>query len=134
MQMRPSDPLRKSDEEIRRSQAWWGIAGLILVIAFIGISAVLSGPLAESTLRFVPGIGPDMWQIFVGAAVFVALLSISGIIYSLFAPKKKDLFSERELNKERKLIWAEEKAKKERQKEMRRQIAKARRENKQSGS
>jgi hypothetical protein len=124
--------LRKDDVTAdRKRQAWWGIAGLFLVVAFIAMALVLSEPAAASTYRFVAGaVATDIWRIFVGAAIFVGLLSISGIIFSLFIPRKKDLFTERELDKERKFIRAQAFAKKERAKEMRRQISKARRDGK----
>jgi hypothetical protein len=118
------------EDEARRNQAWWGIAGLILAIAFGAIAYIVSQPLAEQTIRLVPGIAPNLWRIFVGAAIFVGLIALSGILFALFAPKRKDKFNERELDKERKQLWAEAKAKKMRQKEVRKQIGKARREGK----
>lgn len=121
---------KDAEDEARRSQAWWGIAGLILAIAFGAISYVLSEQIAEQTIRLVPGITPELWRVFVGAAIFVGLVSVFGILFALFSPKRKDKFNERELDKERRQLWAEEKAKKMRQKEVRRQIGKARREGK----
>lgn len=118
------------EDEARRNQAWWGIAGLILAIAFGAIAYIVSEPLAAQTIRLVPGIAPNLWRIFVGAAIFVGLIALSGILFALFAPKRKDKFNERELDKERKQLWAEAKAKKMRQKEVRKQIGKARREGK----
>lgn len=120
------------DKEIqnRKSQSWWGIAGLILVVAFGAIAFVLSTPVAESTIRLVPGIDQQLWRLFVGGAIFVLLIAISGILFSLFAPRKKDRFSERELDKERKAIQYELIMKKEREKATRKQIAKARHEQK----
>jgi hypothetical protein len=118
------------EDEARRNQAWWGIAGLILAIAFGAIAYIASEPLAEQTIRLVPGIAPNLWRIFVGAAIFVGLIAFSAILFALFAPKRKDKFNERELDKERKQLWAEAKAKKMRQKEVRKQIGKARREGK----
>ena len=118
------------EDEARRNQAWWGIAGLILAIAFAAIAYIVSEPLAEQTIRLVPGIAANLWRIFVGAAIFVGLIALSGILFALFAPKRKDKFNERELDKERKQLWAEAKAKKMRQKEVRKQIGKARREGK----
>ena len=106
------------DKEIRnrKNQSWWGIAGLILVVAFGAIAFVLSTPVAESTVRLVLGIDQQLWRIFVGGAIFVLLIAISGILFSLFAPRKKDRFSERELDKERKAIQYELIMKKEREK------------------
>lgn len=121
---------REKAEAQRGRQAWWGIIGLVLVVCFGAMSFVLSKPVADSTIRLVPGIAPETWQLFCGIAVFVAALAISGIIFSIFAPRKKDMFSERELNRERKELQAEYAAKKNRQKAMRKQIAKARREGK----
>jgi hypothetical protein len=124
--------LRKDEvAESRKKTAWWGIAGLFLFVAFVAISYVLSTPVSESLYRFVAGAIPqDIWRIVVGAAIFVALVSLSGVIFAVGAPRRKELFSERELDKERKFLRAQEFAKKERQKEMRRQISKARREGK----
>jgi predicted histidine transporter YuiF (NhaC family) len=121
---------KDAEDEARRNQAWWGIAGLILAVAFGAIAYILSEPLSAQTLRLVPGIAAETWRIFVGAAIFVGLVAISGVLFALFAPKRKDKFNERELDKERRQMWAEEKAKKMRQKEVRRQISKARREGK----
>ena len=118
------------EDEARRNQAWWGIAGLILTIAFGAIAYILSESLSQQTLRLVPGIAATTWRIIVGAAIFVGLVALSGIIFALFAPKRKDKLNERELDKERRQMWAEEKAKKLRQKEVRKQISKARREGK----
>ena len=121
---------KDAEDEARRNQAWWGIAGLILAMAFGAIAYVLSEPLAAQTIRLVPGIALHLWRIFVGAAIFVGLIAVAGILFALFAPKRKDKFNERELDKERRQLWAEEKAKKLRQKEVRKQIGKARREGK----
>jgi len=121
---------RDREIEMRRGQAWWGIAGMILVAAFVAIAAVLSGPVGESTVRLVPGIDQATWRIFVGGGIFVLMLAISGIIFSIFAPRKKDKFSERELDKERKGIQYEALMKKQRAKATRARIAKARREGK----
>lgn len=123
--------LRKDEiAEQRSKQAWWGVAGLFMTIAFVGISYVLSAPIAADTHRIVPALDPQMWRIVVGAAVFVGLLSVSGILFSLFAPRRNVKFSEKELQKERQMLRAEEIAKKERQKAMRQRIGKARREGK----
>lgn len=121
---------KDAEDEARRNQAWWGIAGLILAVAFGAISYILSDSLGKQTIRLVPGIGPDLWRLFVGVAIFVGLVAVSSILFALFAPKRKDKFNERELDKERRQLWAEEKAKKIRQKEVRKQIGKARREGK----
>ena len=129
---RGTGSFHERDKEIRnrKNQYWWGIAGLILVVAFGAIAFVLSTPVAESTVRLVPGIDQQLWRIFVGGAIFVLLIAISGILFSLFAPRKKDRFSERELDKERKAIQYELIMKKEREKATRKQIAKARHEQK----
>lgn len=121
---------KDAEDEARRNQAWWGIAGLILTIAFGAIAYILSESLSQQTLRLVPGIAATTWRIIVGIAIFVGLVAVSGIIFALFAPKRKDKLNERELDKERRQMWAEEKAKKLRQKEVRKQISKARREGK----
>ena len=121
---------KDAEDEARRNQAWWGIAGLILAVAFGVIAYIASEPLSQQTLRLVPGIAPETWRIFVGAAIFVGLVAVFGMIFALFAPKRKDKLNERELDKERRQMWAEEKAKKLRQKEVRKQISKARREGK----
>ena len=115
------------EDEARRNQAWWGVGGLVLAIAFVAIAYIVSVPLSEQTLRLVPGIAPATWRIFVGIAIFVGLVAILGIIFALFAPKRKDKFNERALDKERRQMWAEEKAKKMRQKEVRKQISEERR-------
>ena len=115
------------EDEARRNQAWWGVGGLVLAIAFVAIAYIVSVPLSEQTLRLVPGIAPATWRIFVGIAIFVGLVAIFGIIFALFAPKRKDKFNERALDKERRQMWAEEKAKKMRQKEVRKQISEERR-------
>lgn len=121
---------KDAEDEARRNQAWWGIAGLVLAIAFAAIAYILSESVAQQTLRLVPGIAPETWRIIVGGAIFVGLISVFGIIFAIFSPKRKDKLNERELDKERRLLWAEEKAKKIRQKEVRKQISKARREGK----
>lgn len=121
---------KDAEDEARRNQAWWGIAGLILAIAFGAIAYILSESVSQQTLRLVPGIAESTWRIIVGAAIFVGLVSVFGILFAIFAPKRKDKFNERELDKERRQLWAEEKAKKIRQKEVRKQISKARREGK----
>jgi MFS family permease len=121
---------KDAEDEARRNQAWWGIAGLILAIAFGAIAYILSESVSQQTLRLVPGIAESTWRIIVGAAIFVGLVSVFGILFAIFAPKRKDKFNERELDKERRQLWAEEKAKKMRQKEVRKQISKARREGK----
>src|SRR5690606_31155680 len=99
-------------------------------IAFGAISYILSDPVSQQTHRLVPAIAIDLWRLFVGAAIFVGLISVGGILFAVLSPKRKVRFSERELDKERKMIWAEQKVRKDRQKEMRKQIAKARREGK----
>lgn len=119
---------KDAEDEARRSQAWWGVAGLILTVAFCAIAYVLSEPLSAQTIHLVPGIAPDMWRIFVGVAVLVGLVAIFGILFALFSPRRKDKFNERDLDKERRMMWAEEKVKKQRQKEVRKQISKKRRE------
>ena len=121
---------KDAEDEARRNQAWWGIAGLILAIAFGAIAYILSESVSQQTLRLVPGIAESTWRIIVGAAIFVGLVSVFVILFAIFAPKRKDKFNERELDKERRQLWAEEKAKKMRQKEVRKQISKARREGK----
>ena len=113
------------EDEARRNQAWWGIAGLILSIAFGAIAYILSESAAQQTLRLVPGIAPETWRIIVGGAIFVGLVSIFGIVFAIFSPKRKDKLNERELDKERRQMWAEENAKKMRQKEVRKQIGEA---------
>lgn len=118
------------DVERKQAQAWWGLAGLILAVAYAGIAFVLSGPVGESTAHLIPGVPADTWRIVVGLAIFVALGAISGMVFALFAPKRKEKFSERELERERKAIQYEAEMKKERQKQVRKQIAKARREGK----
>jgi hypothetical protein len=116
---------KDAEDEARRNQAWWGIAGLILAIAFGAISFILSESVALQTLRLVPGIAAETWRIIVGGAIFVGLISVFGIIFAIFSPKRKDKLNERELYKERRQLWAEEKAKKLRQKEVRKQIGEA---------
>lgn len=131
MSMRqPQDPLRMDEKAQRRRRAWWPLYGLFLSVAMAGIAYSLAPIVGEATFnQFRPGVPQDTWTLIVGGVIFFLLLMVSGMLFAFLAPKPVQSVShitDSEINRERKLRQAEEVARKEREKEMRRKISKER--------
>lgn len=131
MSMRqPQDPLRQDAKAQRKRQAWWPIYGLFLMLASAGIAYYFAPMAGEYTFnQFNPGIEKNTWIIVVGVVIFFLLTMIIGMIFAFLAPKpvhNVSHISDREINRERKIRQAEEVARKEREKAMRRKISKER--------
>jgi len=128
----PQDPLRQDVKGQRRRQAWWPLYGLILMIAMAGIAIPLAPMVSEITLKALnPGVPKDTWTIIIGALIFFLLLMVAGMLFAIFAPKPAQSMShisDREIDKQRKLLRAEIMARNDREKQTRRNISKARKE------
>ncbi|MBK9122560.1 MAG: hypothetical protein IPM16_05475 [Chloroflexi bacterium] len=125
-----TDPLAKDESQLRRSRAWLGIVGLILTIVFGVVAYILSAPLSENTQRFVGQVDPNIWRVIVGIALFFICMMIMAVMFAMMVPKSKEKFSDREMKKDKREILVSAAAKKARQQQVRKQIAKARREGK----
>lgn len=127
---RQTDPLAKDESQERRARAWLGIVGLILTIVFLVVAYILSEPLSENTHRFVGQVDLAIWRVVVGAALFFVAMMIMAVLFAMLVPKTKNKFSDREMKKDKREILYAAAAKKARQQQVRKQIAKARREGK----
>ncbi|GEM_PF-2832409 len=128
----PQDPLRQDAKAQRKRQAWWPIYGLFLLLAMAGIAIPLAPIVGEPTFNSIrPEMAKDIWFIIVGAVIFFILLMVAGMLFALFSPKPRQSMAhitDREIDKQRKLIQAEQMARKDREKATRRGISKARKE------
>ncbi|MCO6443512.1 MAG: hypothetical protein J5J04_05445 [Anaerolineae bacterium] len=125
-----TDPLAKDESQLRRGRAWLGITGLILTIVFAAVAYILSAPLAENTQRFVGQVDPSLWRTIVGVALFFICMMVMSVLFAMMVPKTKEKFSDREMKRDKREIQVTAAAKKARQQQVRKQIAKARREGK----
>jgi len=128
----PQDPLRQDAKAQRKRQAWWPIYGLFLFVALAGIAIPLAPIVGEPTFNSIhPQMARETWNIVVGGVIFFLLLMVAGMLYAIFSPKPNQSvshISDRQIDRERKLFLAEEMARKEAEKQMRRKITKARKE------
>lgn len=126
----PQDPLRMDEKAQRRRRAWWPLYGLFLSLAMAGIAYSLAPTVSDATFnQFRPGVPQDTWTVIVGFVLFFLLVMVAGMLFAFLAPKPVQSVShitDREIDRERKLRYAEEVARKEREKEMRRKISKDR--------
>ncbi|KXK51841.1 MAG: hypothetical protein H3C32_02730 [Anaerolineae bacterium] len=125
-----TDPLAKDESQLRRGRAWLGITGLILTIVFAAVAYILSAPLAENTQQFVGQVDPSLWRTIVGVALFFICMMVMSVLFAMMVPKTKEKFSDREMKRDKREIQVTAAAKKARQQQVRKQIAKARREGK----
>ncbi len=112
-------------------RAFLPLFGLILIVAF-GAIAFIFGPSLTDVMRgFIP-IAPADLETFdwiSRAVIFFALVMIATLLYAIAIPKKKDMVSERTLDKERKDRIQAQKLEKERLKQVRAKMAKERSKN-----
>jgi heme exporter protein D len=112
-------------------RAFLPIFGLILIIAFGAIAYIFGVPLTELLRGFIP-ISPDDLDTFdwiSRAIIFLALVMIATLVYSIAIPKKKDIVTERALEKERNARIEAEKLEKVRQRQVKARMAKERTKN-----
>lgn len=131
MSMRqPQDPLRQDEKAQRQRKAWWPIYGLFLMVAMAGIAVPLAPIVGDATFnQFRPGVAKDTWTLMVGGVIFFLLLMVAGMLFAFLSPKPQQSVShitDREIDRQRKILHAEEVARKEREKAMRRKISKER--------
>lgn len=118
-----------SEGRVKRSKGiapWLPILGLLLMVSFGVISFILAQPLYQTiSTAFPMDIAPDLGAIITGGVLFVVLMVLGFLIYSIFAPKQSHLTNERTLERERKAMHAAAKQRKLNQRkvamEMRRQ-------------
>lgn len=129
----PQDPLRKDGIEGRKRRAWWPIYGFFMLVAAAGIAYATGPMLGEVTYNSVrPGLPREQWDLIMGIAIGFVLVLVFGAIYSFLAPKPiTSKISNRDLERERKLVQAEILARKQRQKTVRQDLAKSRKQQEQ---
>jgi hypothetical protein len=108
------------------------VLGLLLAVALAAISWVIHEPLRDFLVEQFPDLpqpGTESFEVvgyIAGGVVFVVLLMIVSMLYTIFAPRPEKLTSESQLKRERDDIDAERRAKKKRQQQIRRNMAKER--------
>lgn len=112
-------------------RAFLPIFGLILIIAFGAIAYVFGTPLTELLRGFIPISTQDLdtFDWISRAIIFLALVMVATLVYSIAIPKKKDIVTERALEKERKARIEAEKLEKLRQRQVKAKMAKERSKN-----
>jgi hypothetical protein len=102
------------------------------MLAMGGIAFSLAPMISDATFnQFRPGMAQETWTIIIGVVVFFLLLMVAGMLYAFLSPKPAQSVShitDRQIDRDRKLLQAEAMARKEREKQMRRNISKARKE------
>lgn len=96
------------------------IIGILVILIAAGVAYVASAPVFELLLANFPEFPNDEGlQIVVGVGIFLVIMTIFAIVYSLIAPKPTYTVTEAELSKERKEKMEEEIAARNRKKAMR---------------
>ncbi len=104
---------------------------MLLIVAF-GAIAFIFGPNLTDVLRsFIPIATADLGRFdwISRAVIFLSLVMIATLLYTIAIPKKKDIVTERALEKERKARIEAEKVAKQRKKQVRAKMAKERSKN-----
>jgi predicted histidine transporter YuiF (NhaC family) len=112
-------------------RAFLPLFGLILIVAF-GAIAYIFGPTLTDILRgFIPIASNDLntFDWISRVIIFLSLVMIATLIYSMAVPKKKDIVTERALEKERKARIEAEKMEKIRRRQVKAKMAKERSKN-----
>lgn len=112
-------------------RAFLPLFGLILIIAFGAIAYIFGQSLTDLLRGFIPIAANDLttFDWISRAVIFFALVMITTLIYSIAIPKKKDVVSERALEKERKARVEAEKLEKIRKRQVQAKMAKERSKN-----
>jgi hypothetical protein len=103
--------------------------GMILIIAFGAIAWVLQEPLRDLAVEQFPDLpqenedGYKEVGYIASGVVFGVLVMIGGLMYAAFAPKPGLSVSEKELRQEKTRREAEQRARRKRQRDVRRQMA-----------
>ena len=122
----------QSNEDYRLKQAkrvtiraFLPLFGLILIIAF-GLIAFIFGPwLTDVVSGIIPIDNSDLDTLdwISRVVIFFALVMIATLLYAISIPKKKDIVSERALDKERKERIKAQMLEKQRKKQVRTKLA-----------
>jgi membrane protein implicated in regulation of membrane protease activity len=107
--------------------AFLPVIGLLLALALGAVAYVLSGPAHDFLMQNVSGV-PDQPEVqyVVAGVLWLLLLLLSGMIYAMFAPKPTKTASEAQLKKEKIEMQKEAVARKKRQQEINRNMARER--------
>ena len=125
------DEYARQEKKKNPLTAFLPLLGLMLAAAFGLIAYIVSEPVQDMLVQNISGFPREQEaQYVVAAVIFISLVLIGGVIYSIFAPKPPKLVTERELKKERDRREQEEKDKKRRRRKVQEQMAEDRRKNK----
>jgi predicted PurR-regulated permease PerM len=107
---------------------FYPLIGFLLIVMLGAIAAVLSVPAYDALVERLDDIPPDDMrvQVGVGAAIFVTLLLLVGLIFAAFAPKQAKGVHERELKKEKAYNEQVRRMEKRRKQEINRKMAEER--------
>lgn len=108
------------------------VMGFLLAACLAGISFVGADPLTKILRENVSGVPTgDGLQFAVGFGIFLILMMIFAMFYAIFAPKPTKMISEKDLDKEKKLIAKEKLEQKRRRRQTNINMAKERKEREQ---
>jgi predicted histidine transporter YuiF (NhaC family) len=113
-------------------RAFLPLFGLILIIAFGAIAFIFGASLTDLLVSMIPSIASvelTTLDWISRAIIFLALVMVATLIYSIAIPKKKDIVTERALEKERKDRMEAQKQEKLRQRQVKAKMAKERAKN-----
>lgn len=108
-------------------RAFLPVMGLVLLVTLGVMAYFLSEPVHELLMDNLQGVPADEEVRYVVAAVmFVVMMMVVGMIYAAFAPKPAKTVTESQLKRERMMVEAEKKARKQRRQQVNRKMAQAR--------
>ncbi len=110
----------RSPKPKSRTQAFWPIIGLLLILALGFMAWVFAPPVIGFLSRTLPNFPPaevpaDTMQIFMTVVLFVLTGMIVSLIVAAAAPRKKSAVTEKNLVKERATMVEEKRKQKLRQ-------------------
>ncbi|MBC7869404.1 MAG: hypothetical protein H7Y09_01085 [Chitinophagaceae bacterium] len=109
--------------------------GLILAVVLAAVAYVISGPAHDFLAKQDIGIpSNDEVQYVIAGVLWLLLVLLTAMIYAMFAPKPEKLATEAQMKKEKVANQKETLARKKRQHEINRQVAKDREQKKMADS
>jgi hypothetical protein len=114
---------QQAEVERRRGKAWLPLVGFILIVCFGVIAYYLGDPVRDFVDRRAGAdlSTPEMLWLVRGV-LFLSLVMIGGLLFALFAPRKREDVKDKDIYKDKKAIDAEVLARKERRKKAKRDL------------
>jgi hypothetical protein len=114
----------KEDAAMRRRKNPLGpVLGFVLFGCSLAISYVLSEPVRRFLERQTGAdLSGDEMRIVIGFAIFIIMVMLSGLLYTVMIPRKKSIVKDLDLVKERKAIDKEREARKARRRQVKKQL------------